>query len=133
MEIATQEGNGTDDLQAILTTLVEKSSELSNTLQYARYLNKDMKELAQRVCSLQKSALYIFNERCQQNLRTVQNYEQKAEQRTSECQWSPQYDETRIKNSPKRKKRASGLSTTLHAQRQLVVQRTDVSAPKTGD
>ncbi|KAL7724161.1 hypothetical protein ACLKA6_010108 [Drosophila palustris] len=75
-------GVDTSDLRFILTTLVEKSSELSKMLRDARYLNKDMKELAQKVVRLQKSALHSFDANYRRHDSAVQQ--------SQETQWSPQ-------------------------------------------
>ncbi|KAM8701416.1 hypothetical protein ACLKA7_001032 [Drosophila subpalustris] len=92
----------TGDLRVILMTLVDKSTELSKMLRDARYLNKDMKELAQKVVRLQKSALHSYNA----NYRRQDS----AVQQTQETQWSPQQNGTKrqserpAKNTPKRKR-----------------------------
>ncbi|BFF96465.1 uncharacterized protein DMAD_05104 [Drosophila madeirensis] len=51
-----------------VVSFIGKTIELSKMLRDARYLNKDTKELAQKVVRLQKSALHIFDSKCRKNV-----------------------------------------------------------------
>ncbi|KAM8702187.1 hypothetical protein ACLKA7_000745 [Drosophila subpalustris] len=125
-------GVDTSDLRFILTTLVEKSSELSKMLRDARYLNKDMKELAQKVVRLQKSALHSFDANYRRHDSAVQQ--------SQETQWSPQQNgskrqsERPAKNSPKRKKGPGAPPAGLAVpSQQSVTRRTENDAPPTAE
>ncbi|KAM8701364.1 hypothetical protein ACLKA7_001862, partial [Drosophila subpalustris] len=125
-------GVDTSDLRFILTTLVEKSSELSKMFRDARYLNKDMKELAQKVVRLQKSALHSFDANYRRHDSAVQQ--------SQETQWSPQQNgskrqsERPAKNSPKRKKGPGAPPAGLAVpSQQSVSRRTEKDVPPTAE
>ncbi|KAM8710501.1 hypothetical protein ACLKA7_017164 [Drosophila subpalustris] len=120
----------TGDLRVILMTLVDKSTELSKMLRDARYLNKDMKELAQKVVRLQKSALHSFNA----NYRRQDS----AVQQTQETQWSPQQNGTKrqserpAKNTPKRKRGSVAPPAEMaEPSQQAAARKTQSGAPST--
>ncbi|EDW35117.1 GL15642 [Drosophila persimilis] len=117
------------DLRAILASLVEKSTELSRMLRDARYLNKEMKELAQNVVRMQKSALHSFDAKFQRKERVERRYQ--------ETQCSPQHDAPKRKldkptrSSPKRRNNMSGHPTSQSHEQPA--RKTESAAPTEGE